>query len=191
MKMRDGVVGALGLALGVWAAMAQTTGPATGIAPATGPATATVPATAAASQAASSRDLRELAGRLVSDILTCKEVANNPTKAVIVIKSIANKTEDMAGRDMSIYGAKLASLMNVGETANRAIFVLEVANQLKQAEGAAPPASPGIKPQFALSSTIFSMNKTGKVYYLLQFRLTSLATGMQLWSGEYEVQTLN
>jgi len=150
-----------------------------------------------------SRDLREMASRLAPDLLQCADVVRNPYRVTIVMKDMANKTEDMPGRDMSIYVAKLTSLLNTGVTADRLLFVEQAATlQNMQAQelgnqdpfgdaGRAPTASQRILPQFALYGEVRSMVNGRTTYYLFTFHLTNLTTGGQSWNNSYEVRTLN
>src|ERR1035437_3115680 len=59
-----------------------------------------------------SRDLREMTDKLAPDLLQIPEIANNPTRVVIVMKPIENKLESEQGRDLTIYVARLKSLLN-------------------------------------------------------------------------------
>jgi hypothetical protein len=150
-----------------------------------------------------SRDLREMASRLAPDLLTCADITRNPYRVTIVMKEMANKTEDMPGRDLTIYVAKLTSLLNTGVTADRLLFVEQQATlRNMQAQelgnpdpfgdaGRAPSTDPRILPQFALYGEVRSMVNGRTTYYLFQFHLTNLTTGAQVWNGAYDVRTLN
>jgi hypothetical protein len=150
-----------------------------------------------------SRDLREMASRLAPDLLTCNDIVRNPYRVTIVMKEMANKTEDMPGRDLTIYVAKLTSLLNTGVTADRLLFVEQQATlrNMQSQElgnpdpfgdaGRAPSTDPRILPQFALYGEVRSMASGRTTYYLFQFHLTNLTTGAQVWNGSYDVRTLN
>ena len=152
------------------------------------------------------RDLREMASRLAPDLLQCADIVRNPYRVTIVMKDMANKTDNsLRGQDMNIYVAKLTSLLNTGVTADRMLFVEQQATlRNMQAQelgtpdpfgdaGRAPTADPRILPQFALYGEVRSMTNTNgrTTYYLFQFHLTNLTTGGQSWNGSYEVLTLN
>ncbi len=145
-----------------------------------------------------SRDLREMTDRMAPDLLTIPEIAQNPYRAVIVVKGVQNKTEDMPGRNLDIYAARLAGLLNQAPTRDRLLFVEEKATlenlqneELGGTPGVKAPGDTRIKPQYALYGTFFSMDNGKTTYYLCQFKLTSLLTGAEVWSGQYEVRTLN
>src|SRR6476620_8875182 len=59
-----------------------------------------------------SRDLREMTDKLAPDIMQIPEIGQNPNKIVIVMKPIQNKLESDPGRDLTIYVARLKSLLN-------------------------------------------------------------------------------
>jgi len=149
------------------------------------------------------RDLREMASRLAPDLLQCADIVRNPYRVTIVMKDMANKTDNMPGRELTIYVAKLTSLLNTGVTADRLLFVEQQATlRNMQAQelgnpdpfgdaGRAPTADPRVLPQFALYGEVRSMVSGRTTYYLFTFHLTNLTTGGQSWNGSYEVRTLN
>ncbi len=157
-----------------------------------------------------SRDLREMTNKMAPDLLAIPEIVQQPYRAVIVMKDIENKTEDDPGRNLNIYVARLVGLLNSTQAHDRIAFVEQRATLEKlQGEelggganndpfedasrggGAPPPPDPRVKPQYALWGTFYSMNNGKTSYYLCQFKLTSLTTGLQVWTGQYEVKTLN
>jgi PBP1b-binding outer membrane lipoprotein LpoB len=150
-----------------------------------------------------SRDLREMAAQMAPSLLACNDIVRNPNRITVVMKDMTNKTEDMPGRDMTIYVAKLTGLLNTAVASDRILFVeqqatlrnlqaQEVGNPDPFGEaGRAPTTDPRIVPQFALYGTVFSQNNGRTTYYLFQFHMTNLTTGGQSWSGEYETRTLN
>ncbi|HUO09197.1 MAG TPA: hypothetical protein VM008_12900 [Phycisphaerae bacterium] len=155
------------------------------------------------------RDLREMTNKMAPDLLSIDEIARSPYRVTVVMKSIDNKTEDMQGRNLDIYVARLVGLLNSAQSRDRILFVENRATLEKlQSEelgggpnkdtfedssrtDAPPPQDPRIKPQFALYGTFYSMNNGKTSYYLCQFKMTSLTTGAQVWTGQYEVSTLN
>jgi PBP1b-binding outer membrane lipoprotein LpoB len=145
-----------------------------------------------------SRDLREMTDKMAPDMLTAPEIAQNPYRAVIVVKGVQNKTEDMPGRNLDIYAARLAGLLNQAATRDRLSFVEEkaVTEQLQNEElggvpGVKAAGDTRTKPQYALYGTFYSQDNGKTTYYLCQFKLTSLLTGQEVWQNQYEVRTLN
>jgi len=155
-----------------------------------------------------SRDLREMASRLAPDVLQCNDIRTNPYKIVVVAKHLENKTEDMHGRDLDIYLAGLVNNLNTVAASDRIAFVEERATLAKlQSEelggggapgfedesrnGTPPPRSAQVTAQYALYGTVFSMANTKTNFYLFQFKLTNLTTGVEAWHGQYQVRTLN
>ncbi len=149
------------------------------------------------------RDLREMASRLAPKVMQCDDIVRNPFRVTVVMKDMLNKTEDMPGRPMDIYLAKLEGLLNTPETKDRILFVAQrtVTEGYQASEGArpaigedvgrAPTVGTRIIPQFALNGTVYSMRNGPTTYYLFKFKLTNIDTGGESWSGDYEVQTLN
>jgi hypothetical protein len=155
-----------------------------------------------------SRDLREMASRLAPDVLQARDIAASPYRAIVVMKHMDNKTEDMPGRNLDIYLAKLTGLLNSAAASDRILFKEEAATlanlQAQELGGrprdpfeeagrtnVPPPTPTELQPQFALYGTVYSMNNGRTSYYLFQFKLTNLLTGGVSWSGQYEVRTLN
>ncbi len=107
-----------------------------------------------------SRDLREMTDRMAPDMLTISEITQSPYRVTIVVKGVQNKTEDMPGRNMDIYAARLAGLLNQAPTRDRLLFVEEKATleklqneELGGTPGTAAPGDTRIKPQYALYGT--------------------------------------
>jgi hypothetical protein len=152
-------------------------------------------------------NLREMATIMAPKVLACRDVATNPNRSTIAMLHMENKTEDMRGRDLDIYVAKLSGLLQQAEASDRVLFkatAMELDQLRAQALGAGPqdqygdagrttpppaPAEPPIR--YALHGTVYSMVQGRTTYYLFQFYLTDLRTGGRSWSDQYEVRTLN
>jgi hypothetical protein len=148
-----------------------------------------------------------MTNKMAPDLLAIPEIVQSPYRVTVVMKSIDNKTEDMPGRNLDIYVARLVGLLNSTQSRDRILFVENRAKlqQLQSEElggqnkdpfedasrGGPQAPDPRIKPQFALYGTFYSMDNGKTTYYNCQFRLTSLATGAEVWNGMYEVKTLN
>jgi len=169
------------------------------------PATATAPATAKApaESVGSAKDLGELAGKLTPDLLAVPDIARSPFRVTIVLKSLVNKTEDMPGRDMNIYLAKLNSRLSTGDSADRLQFVQEravaeamagaaaVAEAAQRGASGRVVADPRLVPQYSLTGEVHSVTHGAATSYQVSLHLTNLNTGVQVWNGSYELQTLN
>jgi hypothetical protein len=59
-----------------------------------------------------SRDLREMTDRMAPDLLQIPEISRNPYKVVVVMKPIESRMETDPGRDLTIYVARLKTLLN-------------------------------------------------------------------------------
>jgi hypothetical protein len=151
-------------------------------------------------------NLREMATIMAPKVLACRDIAQNPNRITVAMLHMDNKTEDMRGRDLDIYVARLSGLLQSAEASDRVLFV-ETAKDLAQLQadalggvprdpygdaGRTTPAPTGqIPAQFALHGTVYSMVQGRTNYYLFQFKLTNLVTGGVSWSDQYDVRTLN
>ena len=151
-----------------------------------------------------SADLREMASRLAPQVLQIPEIVRNPYKIVVVMKHMENKTEDMPGRDLDIYLAKIVGDLNTFAASDRIAFKEERAklaqmqaqelgnrDPFEDASRGGQPPSAEVTAQYAMYGTVYSMNNGRTSYYLFQFKLTDLKTGLQVWAGQYDVRTLN
>jgi hypothetical protein len=153
-----------------------------------------------------SADLRQMTSKMAPDLLQIPEIVQNPYRVTVVVKGVQNKTEDMPGRNLDIYAARLAGLLNSSQARDRMLFVEERAtlenlqnqelgnrgpNFEDETRTGQPPANPRIQPQFALYGTFYSQAGGRTTYYLCQFQLTDLRTGAKVWENQYEVRTLN
>ena len=141
------------------------------------------------------RDLREMAAQMAPDLVACKDIALSPTRSIIVMDHMENKTEDMPGRDMDIYLAKLVGLLNTPATADKIIF-LESRDKIAQMQAAEfgtanPNPSGAMQAQYYLHGTARSMANRKNTYYQFTMTLTNLQTRVQVWSKQYEVLSLN
>jgi Peptidoglycan-synthase activator LpoB len=150
-------------------------------------------------------NLREMASRLAPSVLQCNDIARNPNRIVVVMENMENKTEDMHGQDMDIYLAKLVGDLNTPATQDRILFREQAAKvqQFQAKEGignpdtfedsarTGQPTSTIIPAQYVMYGTVFSMHNKRTTYYLFQFHLTNIVTGAQVWSGQYDVRSLN
>jgi len=152
-----------------------------------------------------SKDLVEMTDKMAPDILACKEIARNPYKVVIVTTGIENKTNN-PGEDLSIYTARIQGLLmqhgtdRVAFVENRATVDKMIAQEgaapaqdiyEEGSRGAMPPPNPRMVASYALNGTFYQKANNVTSYYLCQFKLTDMRTGMIVWQNQYEVRTLN
>jgi len=152
-----------------------------------------------------SRDLREMTDKMAPDLLQIPQIVNNPYKVTIVVKGVKNGLEGEQGRDIDIFVARLAGLLNGHAARDRVSFVeeratvdrfasQELGNHDPFEEGSriqGGPPSPTITPQFVLYGEFRSMRNSQTTYYLCQFKLTNLTTREIVWQNQYETRTLN
>lgn len=154
-----------------------------------------------------SADLREMASRLAPQVLQCRDIVENPYRAVIVCKSMDNQTSSKAGQSMNIYLKKLAGDLGSFAASDRVSFVEEAAvtnNMIAQEIGNTNPdptedaartgqTGGGVNrrlPQYFLYGTVYDLPNARTNFYLFQFKLTK-TNGEIVWTGQYEVRTLN
>lgn len=155
-------------------------------------------------QGMQSRDLREMTDRMAPDLLQIPEIVQNPNRVVVVMKPIQNKLVSNPGEDLTIYVARLKTLLNSSKTRDRMAFV-EDAQTLARLQGeelgnpdpfedaarTGQPTNTRVTPQFALKGIFYEKYEGKTSYYLCTFQLTDLKTGIQVWENSYEVKTLN
>jgi len=151
-----------------------------------------------------SKDLIEMTDKMAPDLLKIPEISRNPNKIVIVMKPIVNQTEDQPGRDMTIYVARIRSLLNQ-HARDRLAFVEEkkttenyqaqegTGNTDIMEEGSRGPGQPPtrIVPQYILKGVFYSKAERATTFYLCTFQLTNMKSGEIVWENSYEVRTLN
>ena len=109
-----------------------------------------------------------------------------------------------AERDLTIYVARLKTLLNSSSARDRMAFVEDQAtlrrmqgeefgnrDPFEDASRNGIPNDPRVTPQYALFGTFYEMRNTRTSYFLCTFRMTDLRTGVQVWENSYEVRALN
>ena len=154
-------------------------------------------------QGLQSRDLREMTDKMAPDLLQIPQIAQSPTKIVIVMKPIVNKLESRPTEDLTIYVARLKALLTANAR-DRIAFVEEretLQNYQQQELGNRDPFEDAARngqpadrrqlPQYVLHGTFYEKYEGKTSYYLCSFQLTDINTGVQVWENSYEVRTLN
>jgi hypothetical protein len=151
-------------------------------------------------------NLREMATQIAPKVLACVPVASSPGPVTVTMLHMENRTEDMPGRNLDIYLAKIESLLNDASTSNKLQFrvtEMELAQLQAQALGGVsrdtygdagrttPPPSAAVPPVYVLHGTVWSMVQGRTTYHLFKFNLTNLSTAVSTGLGSYEVRTLN
>jgi len=154
------------------------------------------------------RDLREMTDQMAPDLLQIPEITRNPYKVTVVMKPPENHLEAEAGKDLSIYVARLKSLLNTSQTRDRILFVEQnetLRNFQSQELGGRntdpfetagrtntpPPVDPRILPQFVLTGKFYEKHGGRASYFFCTFDLLDINTGALVWEKSYEVQRLN
>jgi len=152
-----------------------------------------------------SKDLIEMTDKMAPDLLKIPEIAANPSKVVIVMTGVENRTSSLAGQDMRIYTARLRSLLNQ-HARDRLAFIEQrkTTQALQAAEGpvsndtfeeasrrGAPAPSTAYQAQYALKGEFMDLANRQTSFYHCTFQLTNLRTGEIVWEGSYETRALN
>jgi hypothetical protein len=145
------------------------------------------------------KDLRTMTDRMAPSLLALRQIAGNPNRVTIVVKGVKNGLEGENTKDLDIYVARLAGLLN--ESGQDRVAFIEENRTLRpmQAEELGPnnPAvasgvpDPKIIPQFFLYGDFKSMRGPKSTYYLCQFKLTNANSGEIVWSRQYDTSTWN
>jgi hypothetical protein len=148
-----------------------------------------------------SKDLVAATDQLARDLLAFRELRRSPVQWTIVVDRVEDRTLDRQFHtNYDIFLERLRS--NLSELGQGQITLIENKarlNQLRSREldtprddfqqgGAGGGGSSRIQPNYALYAKAMDMPNRGTVYYLLQFDLVDLKTGVQPWSRKYEVK---
>jgi PBP1b-binding outer membrane lipoprotein LpoB len=138
-------------------------------------------------------------------LIQIPEIVQNPNKITVVMTGIDNKTSQPYA-DLTIFLARLRGKLAT-ESHDKIAFYEKKATtaNLQQTEGAggnsdpfeegsrtgiAPPPS-RVVPNYALKGEFYDQPNVQTTYHLCQFELTNIQTGQIVWTGTYEVRTLN
>ena len=148
-----------------------------------------------------SRDLVDMTNKMAADIVKCAAIAQSPTRVIVVMGHIHNKTSTPWQND-EIYVARIRVLLN--QYANGIVeFVLPLVkdrnlqthylggHSIRFQSGTGTYHSTTIKPQYVLNGTFYDLPNTSTTYYLCTFNLVNIHTGVLVWEGKYETRTLN
>jgi len=155
-----------------------------------------------------SRDLREMTDKIAPDLLQIPQIVNNQYRVIITVKGVENHLEGEQGRDIDIYIARLAGLLNSHAARDRVVFVEDRATVDRMAAGEIPrtntdpfeegsrvqgsaPPNPQLTAQYALYAKFRSIHNSKTTYYLCDFYLTDLRSREIVWQKPYETKTLN
>jgi hypothetical protein len=140
---------------------------------------------------------QQMASAIASDPKIAALTAQHPI--TIVLTHVENRTAEIIpspGKD--IFLARIRGLLsNQPELRARFAFVLNKQSfeLLKTQEGTVGDLGPDadrLVPEYALKATFYTLTsadeKRRSDYYLCSFQLTNIASGEQLWQGQYETK---
>lgn len=143
-----------------------------------------------------SKDLVTATEQMTRDLLNEPELRNSPTKWVLVIDKVEDRTtERYFNTDYQIFLERLRGSLfkygknNVALAENRAKLDELRGRELDANDAANVMPNQRRLPQYSMYAKAMDMPNRTTNYYLIQFTVTDLQTGMQVWTGQYEVKT--
>jgi len=148
-----------------------------------------------------SKDLVGATDTLARDLLAFRDIRRSTVQWTIVVDRVEDRTLDRQFlTNYDIFLERLRS--NLSELGQGQITIIENKarfNQIRSRELDTPrdafqqgapggPEGARIQPDFALYAKAYDMPNRGTIYYLLQFDLVDLKTGIQPWSRKFEVK---
>jgi PBP1b-binding outer membrane lipoprotein LpoB len=138
----------------------------------------------------------QMAHSIVADPQVAGVIAQKPM--IIVMKPIINETNEIIRKGVKeLYVHRVrVQLSGHPMLRDKFVFVLNQADydKLRSEEGLNPgelgPTDTRVQPEYALTGTFYVNTNVSTQRrsdtYLCTFRLTNLATGLELWEGKYE-----
>ena len=150
-----------------------------------------------------SADVIAVSDWLAPQVLQIPEISQNPARITVVVLDMKNGTRTLAGQNLNVFN-RLAGNLATHATMHIA-FVARQADTLalQQQEGGGNPdifeqgsrngvpPQTRVVPQYALQGTLLDMPNNSTTYYYCEFKLTNIATGVQVWTGQYDLKVRN
>jgi len=142
-----------------------------------------------------SKDLLSATDQMTRDLLADPDLRNSPTKWVLVI----DKTDDLTteryfNTNYQIFLERFRGcLAKYGRNQVQLVENRAKLDQLRNREldpADQTNAMPNLRrlPQYSMYCKAMDMPNRATNYYLIQFTVTDLQTGLQAWTGQYEVK---
>ena len=151
-----------------------------------------------------SKNIIEMTDRMAPDIIASPVVAQNPTAITVVVMDMQNATASQSGQNFDIVTARLAGLLARHATAHVAFVERKAMTEyMQKTEGAGNtdifeqgsrtgiPAPTRQVAQYALYGKVSEMRNNNSSYYLCEFKLTNMSSGVIVWQNFYETKTLD
>lgn len=136
-----------------------------------------------------SKDVVQASDQMAMDLLALPEMNASKDRWLIVVDHIENRTVNERF-DLDIFIERLR--VNLAKHGKGRVQLVENRDKLRelQHQELDAPANAGARtqPDFSLHGRIMEMPNIGTSYFLCQFLLTDLHSGLQIWDNQYEVK---
>jgi hypothetical protein len=147
------------------------------------------------------RDVVASSDKMAMDLLALPDLNASKNQWLIVVDHIDNMTANHR-EDLDIFLERLR--VKIAQLGHGRVQLVENRDKLQQLQsreldpggggdefgqggGQVPAGSGRYKPDFSLYGKIMELPNRGKSYFLCEFTLTNLHTGLQIWTNDYEV----
>jgi hypothetical protein len=138
-----------------------------------------------------SKDIVSASDQMAQDLLADPRLNASHTQWLMVVDHVENHTTDR-GFDMDIFLERLR--VNLGKQGKGRVQLVENRDKLRQLQSREldiDPANtprPRTQPDYGLYAKIMELPNRGTSYYLAEFAVTDLQSGLQVWTNQYEVK---
>jgi len=138
-----------------------------------------------------SRDVNDAANKVAASLLATPELNASQKQWVVVLDTMEDHTRDhMFMTDFDIFLQALkARVAEQGRGRVTLVLNRDKLYHLREKELDSNPAAPSrLQPDFALTGVVRDLPRQGTIYYLMDFKLANLHTGIEQWSKSFEVK---
>lgn len=148
-----------------------------------------------------SKDVVTASDQMARDLLATPKLRRSADQWVMVVDRFEDRTMDRRfATNYDIFIERLRT--NLGRYGDGQVQLIENKAKLQSlrskeldmpagdqfGQGAAPSGMSRLQPDYALYGKAYDMPNLGTNYYMLEFVVTDLRSGMQVWTNQYEVK---
>ena len=140
-----------------------------------------------------SKDVVQASDQMAQDLLADPGLNSSHDRWLMVVDHVENRTTDR-GFDLDIFLERLrVNLAKYGKgrvqlVENRAKLRELQSRELDGEREGGPALRPRMQPDYGLYARVMELPNRGTSYYLAEFSVTDLKTGLQVWTNAYEVK---
>ena len=140
-----------------------------------------------------SKDVVQASDQMAQDLLADQGLNASHDRWLMVVDHVENRTTDR-GFDMDIFLERLrVNLAKYGKgrvqlVENRAKLRDLQSRELDSERDGGPAPQRRMQPDYGLYAKIMELPNRGTSYYLAEFSVTDLKSGLQVWTNAYEVK---